>query len=372
MNKINRQEIIRTLAAEANEYPPDDLIITYADFLKNGQYLCYNKYNPLVLERLSALTDDLWSSSKRISRITLLTTIKKYVVVAHYDAGYFDGYYKKGFPVQDIFTESIKSNLFSIFKKVHTGPRYLTEKQQEEGKQISNYFLKYSHLNPDDLLWLCENALSSLYFLNRILRYPAPSTLITSWAKENVNTNKLRSRRAELTSWIIDEDLEYQINTETLIADFEYQNNLDKKTFEDYIDEIDYHQHLADELGDIFDVKKISDYRFDGLYKEPEILDGFTEPTYTLSKRFYKVPLLTDKQYNIQIPDFDTLSKTFYNNLNITRDITMIWSIAYSRLDVKTKTELLKNYYHEHTITSLIKVAIKFDFIPLLKWMVTK
>ena len=124
-------------------------------------------------------------------------------------------------------------------------------------------------------------------------------------------------------SWIVDEDHEYQISTDTLIADFEHQNNLDKKTFSDYIDEIDYHQHLADELGDIFAVKKITDYRFDGLYKEPEILDGFSEPTYTLSKRFYKVPLLTDNQFSIQIPDFDKMSKTFYKNLNITRDITM-------------------------------------------------
>ena len=372
MDKKHRQEIIRFLAMYENNYPSDDLIITYIDFLKSGPFLHYNKYNPTVLESLTALADDLWSSSKRISRIALLTAIKQYVVVAHHDTGFYDKYYRHGFPIQDIFSARIKANLFSIFKKVHTGPQKVTDNQIVAIKQISNYFIKYSHLNPDDLQWLCDNALSSPYMINRILRYPATSHTITVWANENVNTDDLRRRRAELTSWIIDEDYEYQISTETLIADFEYQNFLDKKTFSDYIDEIEYHQHLADELGDIFDVRKIEDYRFDGLYKEPEILDGFTEPTYELSKRFYRVPLLKDDQYNVEIPDYDKLSKFFYDNLNNTRDITMIWSIAYSRLNVKTKSKLLRKYYNQQTITSLIKVARKFNLIPILKWMSTQ
>ena len=372
MNKKHNKEITRLLADMENKYPPDDLIITYADYLRYGQNLPYYKYNPAVLECLTDLTIKLWESPKRIARLDLLTTIKQYTSVAHAEANYSDSHFKKNLIINDIFTDRIKANLFSIFKWVHCGKRYLTEKQNDKGKQISNYFLKDIYFDPESIQWLCDNALSSSYILNRVLRYPAASPQITAWAKNNMNNDELRKRRAELTSWIIDEDTDFEISTETLIADFEYQNKSDKKAFNDYIDEIEYNQHLADELGDIFAVKKMTDYSFEGLYKDHEILDGFTEPKYELSKRFYKIPILTDDQYNIEIPDFDTLSKTFYKNIQITRDVTMIWSIGYSRLNPETKSQLIKKYFNDQTIASILKLAYKFKLVPLLKWMATQ
>ncbi len=371
MHKKYNKEIIRLLANIENRYPPEDLIITYSDYLKNGQNLHYYKYNPTVLEYLTDLTIQSWDSPRRIARLNLLTTIKQYVNVAHAENNNSTRHFKILIPIKDIFTTKIKENLFNIFKLVHSGKQYLTEKQIDQGKQISNFFLKDVYLTFEAIQWLCNHSNSSPYVLNRLLRYPAASPLITSWAKENFGNDDFRNRRAELTSWIIDEDNDYVISIETLIADFEYQNKSDKKAFNDYIDEIEYNQHLADELGDIFAVKKITDFRFEGLYKEPEILDGFTEPKYVLSKRFYKVPLLTDKQYNIEIPDFDALSKNFYENIQLTKEITMIWSIAYSRLSAETKSRLLRKYFNQQTTPSLLKVAYKFELVPLLKWMAT-
>ncbi len=95
MNKKHNKEIIRLLANMENNYPPDDLIITYADYLRYGQNLPYYKYNPTVLECLTDLTIKLWESPKRIARLDLLTTIKQYTSVAHAEAEHSDSHFKK-------------------------------------------------------------------------------------------------------------------------------------------------------------------------------------------------------------------------------------------------------------------------------------
>ncbi len=372
MTKQEKQEIIRELAILENSYPADDLILTYSDFLRFGQNLRHSKFNHLVLENLSELTVQLWTTTNKISRINLLTCLKQCVITAHNEMESEKNIFGTNKEIKNIFTEKTNTNLFNIFRQVHTGQQYLTDKQNEEGKQISNYILKYCYLNPDKIQWLCENALSDTNILNRVLRYPESSPIISLWARDNRSSGYVRSRRAEVTSWIIDEDIHYQISIETIVEDFEYQNEYDKKTFLNYVKEMEFNQHLADELGDILPVKSLPYALVNEHQKNPEIIEGFTEPTYTASKRFYRIPLVMDAEYNVEIPDFDKFSCLFYNNTITTMEITMIWSIGYSRLSVETKCELLKKYYNQKTLKSLVKVAKKYKIIPLLKWMLNQ
>ena len=57
---------------------PDDLILTYQDFLRVKDFLIYYPFNPVVFQNLLKLTIDLWTSNKRISRLSLLQGIKRY------------------------------------------------------------------------------------------------------------------------------------------------------------------------------------------------------------------------------------------------------------------------------------------------------
>jgi hypothetical protein len=92
-------------------------------------------------------------------------------------------------------------------------------------------------------------------------------------------------------------------------------------------------------------------------------------PELKLSKRPYGVTIDTSNEYPVSIPDFEKLRADFYLNLPIHKKVTMIWSIAYSRLDNSTKCSLLKKYYTDETYYSMYKVCKRTKNIELVKWI---
>jgi hypothetical protein len=347
-------QIQRAILELENPYPNDNLITCYKDFLKARDFLPYYKYNPNVFQSLVDLTFEIWDTNQRINRISLLESLKKYSKNRDKE---------KGKSSMDLPIET-KTKIFLLFKGCFDEPERLSANQINDGKNLCNYLLINLVLRVEEEKWLCENTGLSENVLNRVLRYPIKSEVITNWVKENYNMDIYRIRRAELASWIISEDPNFEIDKKTLIADFSYFNISDAKAIQEYETEVAVNNIIKErELHGILPSKNL----FDDVEANPELISSI--PELKLTRRHYGIPIDSSKGYHLNIPNFKKMSKDFYANIDTTFKITMLWSIAYSKLDSKLKAELLKKYYCNETYWSFFKICKRHKLIKSLKWL---
>ncbi len=358
-------EIQREIIQLEKPYPKDDLIKSYKDFLLVRDFLPFYQFNINVLESLIDLTCTYWHSKERISRTSLLTTIKRYLKNANTETS-STFIRNKSHPLNN----DVRLKLFKLFQYCFETPDRLSEKQSTEAKGIANNLIMNLGLNPAAEKWLCENVDHSELILNRVLRYPIKSKVLSQWAQKATHSNNYRSRRAELTSWIIDENPDYTIDKQTLIDDFEYLNTVDKKAIQKYETAVATNKLIENALDQIS-----TKYKFPNAlapHNEGDLEFMTTYPDLKLTQRFYNVPRDKENIISSEIPDFDLMRNTFYKNIDTTFKITMLWSIYYSRLDIPLKSTLLKKYYCEETYQSFFKICKKLEAIELLMWLKDK
>jgi len=337
-----------------NPYPNDNLITCYKDFLKVRDFLPYYKYNPKVFQSLVDLTSEIWYKNQRINRISLLESLKKYGKNRDKE---------RGENIIDLPIET-KTRIFLLFKGCFDEPERLSANQINDAKNLCNYLLINIVLRVEEEKWLCENTGLSENVLNRVLRYPIKSEVITNWVKGNYNMDIYRIRRAELASWLIDEDPNFEIDKRTLILDFGYFNISDVKAIQEYENEVAVNNIIKErELNGILSSKNL----FDDMESNPELISSI--PELRLTHRHFGISLDSSKDSRLHIPDFKKMCKNFYANIDTTFKITMLWAIAYSRLDSKLKSELLKKYYCEETYWSFFKICKRLKLIKSLKWL---
>lgn len=355
MPNLRKLELQRAVIELEKPYPKDDLIVSYADFLKVRNYLGNYQFNPIVLENLVRIANELWRTEKRINRISLLEKIKLYYFITQQEE-ILGMYIRSTKPAYSITLET-RTQLFSLFRKTFEESDFISPNQLNEARKICNNILINIGLTPNEEEWLCSNVSTSEMILNRTLRYPLFSKTISSWAIENFNNDLYRSRRSELISWKIDVEPKFEIDSQTLIDDFEYLNQCDinaLKVFED------------NSL-----IQKYADLGLGQLLPKQETTYGDIQiPALKLSQRPYIYPIDYSKNYPVKVPDFDAMRRSFYNELSIHLKNTMIWAIGYSRLDNKQKCSLLKKYYCEDTYYAMYKVGVRINNTQLLKWMV--
>jgi hypothetical protein len=352
MKNYKKIELQRKIVEIENPYPKDDLILSYFDFLKVREYIAYYQFNPLVFHHLLNLANDEWKTEKRISRLSLLLKVKQYYHLTQQEnkVGFNSRSTKPNFEV----SKEIRIQMFNLFKKTYEESKYISIKQIDEARKICNNLLINLELTEIEEEWFCANVSLSEQILNRVLRYPQKSDVISNWAKMNFNNNKLRHRRAELISWIIDIEPDFEIDQKTLIDDFEYLNQMDIKAIQDYDDEIEAIRFIENQLGDSLP-KTLSIELFDETFKEKKNYE-FSQPTLELFRRPYIVEIDNSKHYPVRIPNFDKMKQGFYSKIAIHQPITMIWGIAYSRLNNYEKSTLLKKYYSDKTYYSILRV----------------
>lgn len=363
MNKQRKTELQRSIIEFENPYPKDDLILSYSDFLKVRDYLGYYQFNPIVFDNLINLANDKWNTEKRINRLSLLQKIKQYFHITLNDT--IRGYYNRNTKPNFQLPVETRMLLFNLFRKTFEERNYISDKQLEEARKICNNVLINLELTPIEEEWLCSNILLSELILNRVLRYPIKSEVISNWAMNNFENDILRSRRAELLSWIIDQEPTFEVEQQTLIDDFEYLNQSDLQAIKDYDDEIAANKILEQELGEYLP-KKTQYNSFNNTFHE---YTDLSYPKLKLFKRPYDVAIDISKDYPVNIPHFERLREDFYSNLPKHQKTTMIWAIAYSRLDNPLKSSLLKEYYSDETYYSLFKVCKRTKNSELLKWI---
>jgi hypothetical protein len=204
-----------------------------------------------------------------------------------------------------------------------------------------------------DVIWLCENVGMSDMILNRILRYPEKSTIISNWAHQHYKQDNYRIRRAELAGWILDETPNFEIDKQTLIDDFEYFNIIDINAIQEYENELAATKIIERDLKGILTIQA-------------------SAPTLNLTKRPYIPTPDFSKDYNAYVPDFKKMRAEFYPNIDLSFNLTMLWAIAYSRLDNTVKSELLKKYYCPEIYWSFFKICNKLRLSELLRWLMDK
>jgi hypothetical protein len=364
MSNSKKISLKKAILAIENPYPKDDSIITYSDFLKHRDFLYYYQFNPVVLDNLILLCLDLWTTQKRISRLSLLENIKSYLNSK--DRININGaFYYHAKPAVKLASKT-RTDLFKIFKKAFEEIEHITILQRESAKTIVNSMLMNMGLSATEEIWLIDHISDSNHILNRVLRYPLKSEIISQWAIHNFLNNKYRNRRAEVLSWVLDETPHFVIEKQTLIDDFDYCNFVDKKAIKHYHDELEANEAIGKEFGDFF--PKIES----NIYGDPsygnESID-LTQPELKLTRRFYNQLGNNHNVYDQPLPSFEMMHNNFHSNLDVIHCITMIWGIGYSRLKNELKTKLIKNYYREETYNSMLKVAKKNKNVSLLKWL---
>lgn len=359
-------QITLTIADIQNPYPPDDFIKTYKDFLRVRDVLPYYRYNPRVLASLADLLDSLWYSKERISRLSLLTSIKQYGVKVKA----VREYYSRAKAVLHPFPIETNRKICRAFQRCFDMEIPISRKQAESIKVICNSLLIGAPLSAEEEQWLCDNADKSPMILNRILRYPVASPVISAWARIHYYSHRYSERRTEMVGWILDEDPDFEIDEQTLIADFEYLNKKDKAAIRRFDEEWEAKEIMDTELGPLLgDPEKRSPDLFG--FGRPPASYYSDEPVLELSRRPYRVPLRAAEfsKYKTGLPDFNKLRDAFYEDLQLFQNRTMLWAITYSRLPLPVKEKLLKKQYMPSTVNSFFSICKRLKSVRLLKWL---
>tara|TARA_R110000737_G_scaffold336727_1_gene356406 strand:- start:17207 stop:18310 length:1104 start_codon:yes stop_codon:yes gene_type:complete len=362
--QAKKLELKRAIFELEMPYPKDDLILNYADFLKSRDFLQYYQFNPIVFERLLNLVVNEWNSEKRMNRLSLLQVVKKYFNVSLMETS--NKRYYQSNRLNYLFSIETRKLLFEIFRKVFVEGNYISQKQLGEAEKIVNNLLINIDLTPIEEKWFCSMAEKSELILNRLLRYPTKSKIISQWARDNYTISLIRNRRPEIVGWLLDEDSNFEVDNQILIDDFEAINAFDIEAIKSYEDELAMNTLLINEFGG-FKQKSdnTSNILIDGSIKGPDSIE------LKLTKRYYRVPTDSTKNLPVSIPDFDQLHQVFYSNIITTQKLTMIWAIAYSRLEISVKIELLKKYYCDETYHTLVKIGKRLENKEFLSWMLS-
>ncbi len=353
--------IYRSIITIENTYPPDNLISSYRDFIKHRDILTYYSLNIKVLNSLVELTYKVWFEKKRIARMSLIKLIRRYGKI------YLEKMKEPTFknPIDALPLKS-KSELFKIFISLSENS-ILSKRSTIEAQFLFNKIFFKVSLGEYEESYLCANHHRHELLLNRLLRYPVKSKIISQWARDNYENDTLRIRRAEMTGWLIDEDINFKVPYQTLIDDFEYLNNVDLKSINEFITEESAKKFVKEVSQGIFNVFQ-ERYNYPDFDNDKEF-DENKENELKLSRRFYymdgNIPIAEDTF----IPDFDKSRKKFHAEIEEIRTTLMITAISYTRLQSEVKTELLKKYYSRATKHRIYHICIKLQLVDCLKWM---
>ncbi len=121
--------IQREIVQLEKPYPKDDLISCYKDFLNVRDFLPFYQFNIKVLESLIDLACASWHSDERISRTSLLTTIKRYLKNEKGETG---STFSRNKPLP--LHNNVRFKLFRLFQYCFEIPNRLSNKQSAEAK----------------------------------------------------------------------------------------------------------------------------------------------------------------------------------------------------------------------------------------------
>ena len=338
---MNSQQLqIRICILKINpEFPADDIICNYQDFLKYRSILPYYQFNMKVFDSLVDLACKLWNEEKKINKPFLLGLIASYSTKN-----------KDRLPISNTTSRRVFW-LFNEMVVLNNGNYSETTKNRM--KSFANKALKNVILTDEEVTVLINNVNRSEHILNRILRHPESNQKISSWVEIIFSSDIYRNRRAELIGWLLDINPDYEIDKQIIIDDFEFQVREDNKLISQY--KYDYEVYML-----LFEENKKQLLRDNpGITDKDEIEilsgDGLVRPAIKLEQRVYRTKnIVWDYEFPPNLPDLKTEREDFYNRIDYFFRLTMLWGVAYSHLSSEEKSDLyMKFYTPEHFYTAL-------------------
>lgn len=355
MNK-RQIEIRRKIIQLRSLMPSDDIIRTYSDFLKYRDILCSYRFNINAFCNLVELAYELWHSGQKLNKPSILELISKY-----------SGLNKNIKQVDD----RTARRLFWLFRETNIcGVSGYSLDTINRMQSSSNKAIKGISLTNSEQVELIENINRSSHILNRILRHPKASPLITEWIKSVFLMDSYRGRRPELIGWILDEDIDYIVKEQVIIDDFEYFLHIDKELANNYIDEHSKYISILDEKKRSIDERIVRTGVTDWQDDYPWI--GLTKPTLNLAKRIYNKSIELGGEPTIIVPNFENRARDFYNRVDFYLRLTMLWGIAYSHHSKGVKEKLYKKWYNPELYPAAFKIGSRTKNFQFLEWLFCK
>ena len=342
--KTRERRIRRVICEIENSYPKDNIITNYKDFLKHRHCLPFYKFNKEVFISLVNVAYDLWDTKERINRASLIQIIKFY--------------YAKSNGKFEIDLET-SEKLFYFYKQiVYFEKVKINKKALDELKVAINRICTNMILSENNQKWLCHHFYDSDYFLNRLIRYKEKSPIISNWARYIYKTNILSDRRAELASWIIDEDPTFEINYETIINDYLhiFSHSINPTT-DTYKLEIERIELIKRQMYVPPEVKLI-----------PRDLNGVNKEL--ILKGYLRVPYALVNEYIANESPIIRINNYISKNEELLIRASNLWATGYSRLSKKDKSKRLKKYYAEDVEKSFLKICNRYKLKEPLNWLV--
>jgi hypothetical protein len=332
------------------------------------------KFNPAVFHALVQLTCKSYWGKKKVSRTSLIDTLRRY-----WNQNEIPKSKKRNrtwfmMDHKPTYRETIPGETLELLGDLCV--RILTreplkgqEKQIDSLRSSANQLIKNQVLNEDQIAVLLKNLNRCPQALNRVLRHPGPSALISAWARANFNNNSYRRRRAELLAWLLSEDSDYTIPLDVLIADFEHANEEDRLEEERATGQYPEVSTLDETFPGMFSPKKEP---IKSEYSEPFDGDNWIQGANFKPRFFDRKYQNTSLHHNAEKYDSATLIPFFYSNLETTQKVTMLWGYYYSHLPLPQKRKLLKKWYHPSIHKSFSRICVKMKDVKLLEWLLKK
>jgi hypothetical protein len=351
---LSKFEIRNAIYEARNTYPEDDLIVNYRDFLNYRDVLRYFQYNHRVFESLLTLTVDMWKSQLKINRASLLHVTKRYRAKAP----------------NKLLSAEMQEKVFWLFTQVVIHENMNYSRETIAGLKFSaNNMLTGMMLTDEQQWYLVEHVEASFHVLNRILRYPHRSAIFSQWVYQHFLDDAYRLRRAELVSWLLDDDPDYKLDMAIVTDDFEYECRLNKALIQHYQEDYEAYKVVKDELVPVFLTEKDTNWADSEFIIEPFINFRDAKPVFeAANKRQYRWHI-EDPQHKYDIPDLAQERIYFYENQKLIHTATMAWAIAYSRLEANEKTRLLKLYFNPDIDYTFLKVGSRTKNVEFLEWL---
>ena len=254
-----------------------------------------------------------------------------------------------------ILPEDAVNKLFGIFENE------ILVKSRTRG--LLNSILKGQRLNDSHLKFLVKNAFESEFVLNRVLQYPFASDIILNWVKQHAEDARLSTRRIEVTSLLLDERLYAHPPISLLYCDmkirFESLKEMElylciakmreRKGWVELAAEHNYEIKLFISRMNTWPEK----YSIDCWADKPEEIETLRGLVFNAAKHT-----------GLYFTEFGDVIPIDLHQSRVT-----VWAIAYSRLDISIKINMLKHEFREELKNSYLYIARRLKSVELLEWL---
>lgn len=354
-----------------NKKAPDHLVADYKDFLQHRDMLPYYRFNPKTMHGILEMALAVFWTDQRIDRNTLLMRLMQFWDQYQRPKSGRTCYYHHAQFEKLNWREPLGAETLELLAELCVGimtskERPWSDAQHPKLLSQANQLIWYQPIAEKYVkIWLKHCHLDEK-ILNRVLQYPAPSKAITAWAKHNWENNHLRRRRAELTAWLLDENPDFAVSLDVLIADFEQANEEDKQEFARVKGYYESASPLDETFPGMFSTLKEPMPNF---WEQDEFGHENWIEGADFKPRFFNHKNFGGMRENPQKPDFAKMTQFFYSNLETTQKVTMLWAIYYSHLTLAEKRKLLKKWYAPEMHRSLFRIIRKLGDIKMMEWL---